>query len=93
MVVAWLFFGKALKTQRKVQRGAIGQLVGFLAVQRPPGRLARGNGRGGQVTLAARDLLGGDQRVAAPGVQVDAEARRDICTLKDDIFDFGSCFA
>ena len=22
-----------------------------------------------------------------------AEARRDICTLKDDIFGFGSCFA
>ena len=23
----------------------------------------------------------------------DDEARRDICTLKDDIFGFGSCFA
>ena len=30
---------------------------------------------------------------AAPAPVNDAEARRDICTLKDDIFGFGSCFA
>ena len=27
------------------------------------------------------------------GAAFYAEARRDICTLKDDIFGFGSCFA
>ena len=27
------------------------------------------------------------------GKEVKLEARRDICTLKDDIFGFGSCFA
>ena len=52
---------------------AIRQLPRFLAVQRLPRRLARGHGRGGQVTLSARDFLRRHQRIAAPGVQVDAD--------------------
>ena len=34
-----------------------------------------------------RDLAAADLK------RYQAEARRDICTLKDDIFGFGSCFA
>ena len=36
------------------------------------------------------EWIGGEERVRA---LTEREARRDICTLKDDIFGFGSCFA
>ena len=35
----------------------------------------------------------GQIRIRHHAIGLNFEARRDICTLKDDIFGFGSCFA